>query len=363
MEEFDWSAPELGDIREQWTEDPGADLFLDNELDEEQTSDILLQDYEFDVQPRLLRKKEKKELEFFVEYDKLTNSIIEITPEKREAASSLRYGIFVTKQENIINKIFDGRIPLSRLHVKHNKDRSKEITLESPSYLKSEFDYVFVPDDNPEAVVHVYCDIVLKKISVVLDYEKLKRYMSSDNLSEHRLERNNGHFSLFCIDKTDRTRLHDKIDINIFELCNLQQIEKKCNWLPDSKDDFKKISFLHYNNELPLTFSLQNEYERPTLGGNYERPQIIYKQDGNKLFLQSIMQDTNNFKINEEITFYMFSKFDPTRLMEYKRINRSALNNFNLYEIELKSKDAVRLTTDHLHLHLEDNYASTYYRF
>jgi len=363
MEEFDWSSPEIEREKvEKWIEIEDPELtFDDNELNEDQVSDIILQEYEFDVQPRLLRKKEKKQIEFYVEYDKLTNDIIEITPQHKQP-STLKHGVFTTKQSDLINKIFDGKLPLSKIHIKHKNRTEKELTVGHGFNGRSEFDYIFANYNSDRAPLHIYCDIVMKKISVNLDYQKMKQYLSLDNLSETILERNNGHFNIYAIDTLDRTKLYDKIPINIFELCNIQTIDRKCKWLPDSNESFKNMGFLYHNNDLPITFSLQTVQEDNRIYDNFERPQIIYKQVGNKILLQSIMGSTNNFKINEDIMIFIFSKFDPTRLIEYKKINRSTLDNFNLYEIELSYYDPVSVTTDHFHIHLEDSNVSTYYR-
>lgn len=363
MEEFDWSKPSLESQivdTEKWIDIDDPELTFDHEVDED--ADIVLQEYEFDVQPRLLRKKEKKPAEFYVEYNKLTNDILEITPQPKQP-STIKHGIFITKQADLINKIFDGKIPLGKLHIKHNSNKTKEISLSPQNFYRSEFDYVFARHNTDRAPLHIYCDIIMKKLTIDLDYQRLKYYLSMDNLTESKLERNNGHFNIFCIDRKDRTRLYDKININIFELCNIQKIEKKCSWLPDNPVQFNNIGFVYYNNELPITFSTHREIENVRSYSDLERPQIVYKQHGSKLLLQSIMDDTNNFKINEDLILYIFSKYDPTRLLEYKKIKRSLLNNFNLYEIDLSYDIPIRLATDHLHIHLEDSNVSTYYRF
>lgn len=337
-------------------------------LDLEDDEDVLFFDDTLEVsddsESKLLKKKQKKEVEFFVEYDRLTGTIIEITPEEKLKTETVRHGIFTTKQLDIIDKIFNGKVSLSKIYVRSDKDGGKEIAIGSETHPNlSEFDYKFATYDSAAGAIHIHCDCVMKKITISVDYEKMKQFLSIDDLNESRLEKSNGHFNIFSIDSKDRTKLHDKITINLFELCNSQQIEKRCSWLPDDPAQLKNISFVYWNNELPITYSSSPAQENYRLTLRYQKPQIIYKQQGSTLFLQSVMKDSNNFKINEEIVFYAFSKYDPSRLLETKKVNKTNLNNFNLYKIKLITDQPVRLTTDHLHIHLEESNVSTYYRF
>lgn len=363
MNEFNWSAPKL-DARdiEEWQTSSDDSLVFEDEFDDDTDADELVEQFEFDLQQGLLKKKPEREIKFFVEYDKFTNFIVEITPESKLSPQSAKNGLFVTKQKDIIDRVFDGKIPLSKIYVRHNKNGTKEIAVGQQNLTRSEFDFTFAEHSTLPEVLHIFCDYVMKKITISLDYEKMKEYLSSDNLAESVIEKNNGHFNIFCINRLDRTRLYDKIGINLFELCNVQQIERQCFWLPDDIASVKNIGFVYWNNELPITYSLDLEQESVSISQTYQRPQIVYKQSGSRMLLQSIMKDTNNFKINEEIIFYVYSKYDPTVLIGYKKVNRSNLNNFNQYEIDLRTEHPVRLATDHLHLYLEESDAGTYYK-
>lgn len=318
---------------------------------------------EFDIQPRLLKKRTKKIQKFWVEYDKFTNLVVEITPEPRDKANSLRNSLLITEDLDLVKRIFTGRVPLGKVHVYYNKEKNrKELSLNRSLFSRSEFDYIFAERAGEIGPVHLYCDLIFKKITITVDYEKLKSYMSDDNLTEANLERSNMHLRLFCIDTSDPTRLFDSIDLNMFELCSNQFIEKKCPWLPDLLDDFENIGFLHYNSDMPITFSVRKEELRHAVDDRCSgKPQIVYKQDGNKLMLQSIMENANNYKINDEITLYLFERDNPTVLYGYERISRASLNNFNTLEIELETSKKVSLVTDHLHIHIEDSNVSTDY--
>lgn len=319
---------------------------------------------EFDIQPRLLKKRSKKVTKFWVEYDKFTNSVVEITPEYREKTSSLRNSLLVTEDIDLVKKIFTGRVPLGKVSVFFNKEQNrKELTLNRSLFTRSEFDYIFAERADDIGPVHFYCDLVFKKITVTVDYEKLKTYMSDDNLTEVNLERSNMVLNVYCIDTSDPTRLYDSVSLNMFELCNNQFIEKKCFWLPDQLKDFENVGFLHYNSDMPITFSVRKDEVSHDVGRKCSgKPQMVYKQDRNKLLIQSIMENPNNYKINDEITLYFYEKNNPTVLYGYKRISRALLNNFSLVEIELDTDKKVDVVTDHFHIHLEDANVSTDYR-
>jgi hypothetical protein len=197
---------------------------------------------------------------------------------------------------------------------------------------------------------------------VDIHYDRMKEYISADELSEHDLERSNARIDLYCIDSSDRTRLFDKISINIFELCNTQRLEKACPWLPDSMESFDKLSLLYYNNDMPISFALASETTVDHTVPVVNKPQIIYQQSHNRVQLQSTMESANNYKINDYITLYFFDKSDPTCLYMQKRIPRSDLNNFNLIELDENLDRPVRIITDHHHIHIEDGNASTYFR-
>lgn len=339
MAEFNWAMPVLG---------------ATEQADEQE---------EFDVQPRLLKRRENKLKVFYVEYDRLTRHIIEITPEAKAKPSNIKNLLLTTTKIDLVADVFSGKCPISKISVVYDREKKQhDIVLNTTLFEKTEFDYVFASVDNV-GPVHLYCDLVFKKIRIVVDYDKLKKYISSDWRTEQSLERSNMHVNIFCIDASDKTRLFDRLHLNIFELCTEETLVFDCGWLPDLETDMKNIGFVYYDNDLPITFSTTISAEYQVDDDSVDKPQIVYKQKDTTMLIQSIMMNPNSYKINDEITFYFFDKEDPTVLLGVKKIPRASLNNYGLLEVEIDFNRAANVITDHLHLYLEDSNASTNYRF
>lgn len=340
MSEFNWSMPVL-DIKGQ---------------DDEQE--------EFDIQPRLLKRRENKLKIFYVEYDRLTRHIVEITPEVKTKPSSIKNLILTTNKVDLVADVFSGKCPISKISVVYDREKKQhDIILNTSLFEKTEFDYIFASMDSV-GPVHLYCDLVFKKIRIVVDYDKLKKYISSDWRTEQSLERSNMHVNIFCIDASDKTMLFDRLHLNIFELCTLETLVFDCGWLPDMEADLKNIGFVYYDNDLPITFSAHNNTAHYVDNGDsVNKPQIVYKQKETTMQIQSIMMNPNSYKINDEITFYFFDREDPTVLLGVKKIPRASLNNYGVLEVEIDFNRAANVITDHLHLYLEDSNVSTNYKF
>lgn len=339
MAEFNWSMPVL-DVKGQ---------------DDEQE--------EFDIQPRLLKRRENKLKVFYVEYDRLTRHIVEITPEVKSKPSSIKNLILTTAKVDLVADVFSGKCPISKISVVYDREKKQhDIILNTTLFEKTEFDYVYAAMDNV-GPVHLYCDLIFKKIRIVVDYDKLKKYISSDWRTEQSLERSNMHINIFCINAADKTMLFDRLHLNIFELCTEESLVFHCSWLPDLEEDLKNIGFVYYDNDMPITFSAHNGAPNHIDNDTVDKPQIVYKQKETTMLIQSIMMNPNSYKINDEITLYFFDKEDPTMLLGVKKIPRTSLNNYGVLEVEIDFKRSANVITDHLHLYLEDSNASTNYRF
>jgi hypothetical protein len=93
------------------------------------------------------------------------------------------------------------------------------------------------------------------------------------------------------------------------------------------------------------------------------KPEIVFKQIGNVLQIQSAMRETKNFNLEEKITFYMYSSADPSQIIDSVTLNTNKLDNFNLVELKLKSTKKIKMISNYHHLHIEDANVSTYYQF
>jgi hypothetical protein len=90
---------------------------------------------------------------------------------------------------------------------------------------------------------------------------------------------------------------------------------------------------------------------------------LVYKQTGNRLQIQSVMSASQNFNLDNEITFYVFSSNDPSQILDSITLNTNELDDFNLVELKLKSNTPVKIISNYHHLHIEDANVSTYYKF
>lgn len=328
------------------------------------SDNFVVDEEEFDLQPRLLKTKNVKQQTYYVEYDRFTNSVIEITTTKKSGPSAIRNGVITVTENEIITKILSGTLHIGAVTVTFDKTTKKRsLSVIGRHSEHSEFDYVFATFSDDIAPIHLECDIVFKKIKIHVNYDKLKEFLSDSNISEKELAKSNAHAKIFAIRKDDPTFLLDRIDLNIFEICNLDCIERTCFWLPDDHNGLSNISFILQNIDLPVTYSMTSGItdDISTDTDAELKPQLVYKQTGDTLSLQSTMEDANNYKINDEITLYFFDHDDPTILYGYEKINRSKLNNFSMLEISLKTGKKIKMNSDHFHIYIEDSDVSTNY--
>lgn len=329
------------------------------------SDNFVVDEEEFDLQPRLLKTKNAKQQTYYVEYDRFTNSVIEITTTKKSGAGSIRNGVITVTENEIITKILSGTLHIGAVTVifdKTTKKRSLSVIGRHSEH--SEFDYVFATFSDDAAPIHLECDVIFKKIKIHVNYDKLREFLSDSNISEKELAKSNSHVKIFVSRRDDPTCLLDRIELNIFEICNSDGIERTCLWLPDDTDGLSNISFIFQNIDLPVTYSTSCGITDDDDNNDTDvelKPQLLYKQMGETLSLQSTMEDANNYKINDEITLYFFDHDDPTILYGYKRINRSELNNFSMLEISLKTDKKIKMNSDHFHIYIEDSDVSTYY--
>jgi len=316
-------------------------------------------DDEIDIQQTVLKKRStKKEQELFVEYDRLTFTVCTVSPVKIEPSKN-RNLVTAVPESNITARLFQNKMSLANLVVKRNEINNSLELAENKVKRKSEFDFVFA--SNEPSYIHLNCDLVSKKITVRFDYIIFKSLMYQERILEKDLAALPDLITVYCLDKTERSCLLGKIVIPIRELFNLHSLDFTCKWLPDNEQRFENIGFLYYDNDQTISVGHSISSYLPTI--SKYKPNLLYKQQGNVLYLQSMMQDVNSFRLGKDITFYHFCKNDPSVMLGSVLLNSTKLNNYNYFEVAINTTKEVRLISNYFHLHLEESDAVTDYQF
>lgn len=316
-------------------------------------------DSEFDIQKTILKKKEHKNGKFYVEYDKLTNRVFSVTPTHTQI-TEFRRGQLEVDENTLIRDIFNNKIPLHTLRVKYDIESNTRILYRQTHYRKSEFDYVTV-DKNKKHFINLQCDPVAKRIVIAFDDIYFKNQLATERVNETLLKELPEHISLYCIDKHEPSRLYDTLLIDLKKLFTEHEQKFWCSWLPDEKSLLSNIDFLHYNHGLNITI-IDDVIEEP-IAVSHTKPSILYKQVKNKLQIQSVMEESKNFYLDDNITFYLFDANNPDKILDTISLNSSELDNFNLLELKLKTTKSIKMISNYSHLHIEEANDSTYYKF
>ena len=165
---------------------------------------------------------------------------------------------------------------------------------------------------------------------------------------------------LYIISAYDRTNLHNKIRIDLRELILETQLTFEAKWLPDSSIP---LSAMHTPN-LGFKISIIDNMEfNENNSESVMRPQILYKQTESFLFVQSIMENTDNYRLRDKINLFIHKYNDPGVLLGKIEIDRKKLDNFGSVNLIMNYKEKISISTDHSYIYIEDNDASTYYKF
>lgn len=326
-----------------------------------QNNDLLdlIDEEEFDVQKTILRKKEKRKHQFYIEYDRLTNSIIKISPNVIYP-SDIRKDILIKEEDKLITDIFLRRVPVNRLRIKYNRKSNQKILYLQNNFIKNEFNYV-LNNSNAHEFIYLHCDLTGKKININFISDNFKNLYSDDILSEQNLAETPQYLNLFCINKFEKSYLYDRLKINMEDLFRDMELSYRCNWLPDSEKEFKNLGFLHYNYDFnisagtdPLLVPIE-KYDH--------KPNIIYKQEQDKIIIQSMIVNINNFRLDNTIKFYFFDYYDPTTVLGSLELDSTILNNYGQYQYNLFDSRLVKILSNYSHLHIEKIYDNSYYKF
>lgn len=316
-------------------------------------------DNEFDVQKTILKKKQRKNSSFYVEYDKLTYQVLGIYPEKI-AVSNIRNTLLEVPESSLIREIFNNKISLHRLKIKHDYQTGTKVLYKNYELKKWEFDYIRT-NKNEENFIHLHCDVISKKVTANFVEQNFMNHFTTETVNEMNLSQLPSNLNVYAIDKHEPSKLLGTINLNFKQLFLEKQQRFNCVWLPDSLTELENVDFLYYNHDLKIAVNSNEEYT-PKINIAL-KPAILYKQQGNILEIQSVMNDTKNFHLNDTIDFYLYNANDPSQILDVVSLNTQQLDNFNLVEVKLKTKKPIKMISNYHYLHIEDANVSTYYQF
>lgn len=317
-------------------------------------------DVEFDIQKTILKKKENKNSRFYVEYDRLTNQVFGITP-NRSKPDNIRNALLEVEENDLIRAIFNNKVALHKLRVRYDYTSNTRVLYRQRELSRYEFDYIRSDRDGENNFIHFHCDVVSKKINVnfienIFLTEFTKERINEITLSELPLE-----LPVYCIDRHEPSRLFGTIRVDFKKLFSGAEQRFNCIWLPDDPALLDSIDFLHYNHNIKISVDKDPLYV-PIAKEKY-KPAILYKQVKNKIQIQSVINEAKNFHLDSAITFYLFDAADPGEILDTITLNSSELDNFNLLEFKIRTTRKVKMISNYSHLHIEDANVSTYYQF
>lgn len=306
---------------------------------------------EFDIQPSVLKKRNKDtEQKVYVEYDRINNTVVSVSPISIKPTNK-RNIVETVSQSELTNSLFNNKISLSKISIRKNKETDKfELEYNKP-IIKSEFDYVFA-SDLQRSFIHIDCDVITKIIEISFDYQLFNSEYGTENLSEKDLAEYPEQIVIYCIDKLERSRLFDTITVTTEDLFKYHNIRILARWLPNEESNLKNYGFVYYNNNQKI--SVGHALKLTTKESIY-KSNILYNQLGNVLQLQSNMQNITSYHVSEDIMLYSYAKNDPTKMLGSYKISRDQFNNYNYFEIKMKTNQPVKLISDCFHLLIEES--------
>lgn len=319
-------------------------------------SDLILTG-DFDIQVSIIKKKKKAPVKFYIKFDLFTGKILEISPLKI-VNSNIRHGLIESEFNELINSLLTAKIPYSKSHVTFNEDK-KEFELQVINrHKKSNSHLIFAKHDEISPIC-INIDTILKSIHVVFDDKQYKIYISKVASDENSFYRNR-YIDFYFSKNGDMTKLVDKITCDFDDLIKLGKISFRADWIADIKET---VTVMHSPN-LGFTASVSyNQIDKEPRNTSVMKPQILYKQTDSMISLQSIMENTDNYKINNKINLFIHKSNDPSILLGKIQIDKEKFNNFGSVNLIMNYKEKVKISTDHSYIYIEDNDVSTYYKF
>jgi hypothetical protein len=149
-------------------------------MNEDEEDFLIFDDFELieeDTAP-ILHVKQKDDLYYYIEFDVFTRELTEISPVEIIQPRSFRHNIFVKKADSVIMDLLQAKIPSSKARVYFNPTTNEHDLIISNSK-KQLGEYFFVQNKKDvQSPIHLDCNLVLKKISVILNTSEFKKFIS-----------------------------------------------------------------------------------------------------------------------------------------------------------------------------------------
>ena len=75
------------------------------------------------------------------------------------------------------------------------------------------------------------------------------------------------------------------------------------------------------------------------------------------------MDVVDNYRVRDIINLYFHKQDDPSVLLGKIAVEKSKFDNFGKFNLLMNYNKKVVVSTDHSYLYIEDNDASTYFKF
>lgn len=320
-------------------------------------SDLILSG-DFDVQISIIKKKQKRPSKFYIKFDLFTGRILEISPLKI-LNLTIRHGLIESDHNELINDLLTAKVPYSKSHVIFNEDKNEFELQRITSLNKKTRSHLIFAKHNEISPICINIDTIFKNINVIFNNEQYKIYISKISSDENSFYRNR-YIDFYFSKNGDMTKLVDKITVDFDDLIKLGKISFYADWIADIEETVK---VMHSPNLGFIASVSYKQVEEEISDTAVMKPQILYKQTDSMISLQSIMENTDNYKMNSKINLFIHKSNDPSILLGKIQIDKEKFNNFGSVNLIMNYKEKIKISTDHSYIYIEDNDVSTYYKF
>jgi len=271
---------------------------------------------------------------YYILFNKATGSITAINPVSNTNPPPGTAELHV-EHSNDLDSIFSNKFNIEKLKVKY--DLQKKIYILTAV---KDFSDLFVKEfvvldikDSAEFFIDIKFNIVSKVVYFKPNFKNLNLYLST-NTPEYVLELTNSKITFYVFDQTNPTMLYDRYDVNIVDLIKNEHAAFKADWLDLMRTT--KFQILTSNVGLEYNIVIDQQYVRDHLDYEITQPTVHPESPTLRLIitddfleLQSLIENPENFKIEETLNLYLHKQGEPDFLLRKYVINRNDLVNQN----------------------------------
>lgn len=282
---------------------------------------------------------------YYVLFDKSTGTILSISHEQ-SVTDDKTHELYLPGHKDL-DAIFSNKLNIDKLKVKYDLSK-KSYILTAAKDFSSLFVHEFIlvdiePTEN--FIIDIRFNLVNKNVYFKLNYKILSFYLSTQT-PESVLELTNNNIVFYLFDKMNPTMLYDKYEVNLKTLINNEYMVFKAEWLDLMRTH--TFSLLTSNVGFNINLSIDEQYVKDHLDYEVlyvdqypETPMIKLNVAYHYIELESLINNPENFKIDEEFCLYIYKEGAPDTLLRKYIINRNELaghNKFILDDIGISDK-------------------------